>query len=77
MTEQHHVEFGHFGWACSCGAGRDWPLAPIARARTAANAHLRAVHRRDWRYKDDLDLTAEDIGEMLDAGEPAEIEHPK
>lgn len=46
MTEpstEHRTEWGHFGWACSCGAGRDWPLAPVGRARAAAQAHLRAV----------------------------------
>lgn len=42
----HAVEWGHFGWACSCGAGREWPLAPESRAKAAAMAHLRAVNRR-------------------------------
>ena len=27
----------------------------------------------DWRDKEDLDLTAEDLGAMLDAGEPVEL----
>ncbi len=27
----------------------------------------------DWRDKDDLDLTSEDLGAMIDAGEPVEL----
>jgi hypothetical protein len=30
----------------------------------------------DWRDKDDLDLTSEDITAIFDAGEPAEIRGP-
>ncbi len=43
----HVVEWGQFGWACSCGAGRDWPLAPASRGRAAAQAHQRAAARRE------------------------------
>ena len=43
----HRIEWGNYGWACSCGAGRDWALAPVGRARAAAHAHLRAVERRE------------------------------
>lgn len=30
----------------------------------------------DWRDRDDLDLTSEDITAMFDAGEPAEVRGP-
>lgn len=46
MTPEHQVDYGHFGWRCTCGAGTDWPLAPVARARAASDLHLRAVNRR-------------------------------
>jgi hypothetical protein len=42
---QHRAEWGHFGWSCSCGAGREWALAPVSRARSAADRHLRSVAR--------------------------------
>jgi hypothetical protein len=31
----------------------------------------------DWRDKDDLDLTAEDLSDMLDEGTPVEIVGPR
>lgn len=32
-------------------------------------------HMGDWRDKDDLDLTSEDLGAMFDAGIPVEMTH--
>jgi hypothetical protein len=45
MDTEHRAEWGNYGWACACGAGRDWPLAPVGRARAAAQAHQRAAAR--------------------------------
>lgn len=41
---EHRVEWGMYGWACSCGAGREWSLSygtggTVARAKAAAHRH--------------------------------------
>jgi hypothetical protein len=45
-VQVHRIDWGHFGWGCSCGKKGEWPLAPVGRGKAAANAHLRAVARR-------------------------------
>ncbi len=47
MSDEHRIDYGNFGWACSCGAGRDWPLAPVGRARAAAMRHQAAEVRKE------------------------------
>lgn len=46
INPDHYVQFDHSGWGCSCGAGRHWPLAPVGRARAAADRHLLAQWKR-------------------------------
>jgi hypothetical protein len=45
LRQEHRVQTGPFGWGCSCGAGREWPLAPESRASAASSAHLRSALR--------------------------------
>lgn len=49
MRATHRVQFGHFGWDCSCGAGRFAALTPIGRARAAAMRHQRSETRKAYR----------------------------
>lgn len=46
---EHQAGWDHFGWSCSCGAGRQWPMASTVRARVAAQAHLSAQWRKAYR----------------------------
>lgn len=45
VKAEHRAAWGNFGWGCSCGAGREWSLSPVNRARAAKDAHLRAQFR--------------------------------
>ena len=45
-TAEHRIDWGQFGWSCTCGAGRKWPLAPYSRGKAAGMAHQRAEARK-------------------------------
>lgn len=49
MRAEHRADWGGFGWGCSCGAGRAFPLSPMSRCKAAAMLHLRAESRKAYR----------------------------
>ena len=46
MRREHITQAHDSGWGCSCGTGRVLSFVGVARARAAANQHLRAVYRK-------------------------------
>ena len=66
--ENHRVDWDHFGWACSCGRSRAWPLAPLGRGRAAARRHQVAEERKAYaerRAMTKADMTKADMPKMM------------
>lgn len=55
---EHRVEWGSFGWRCSCGRGREAWLTSTGRARAAAQRHQFSEWRKAYRRSTDAELSA-------------------